>query len=219
METGLLNYIPLYFGPYQDTIYADYRRYIFPRGWRPFDFTEYKDGKPRSAEEIRAEYDSMDNEQYSAYYGAFLPEHQQICPHHETRSADTARLSVYVDTTQFIRNIDLKTIQDKTFSFKAYPVAIINPNQYCVFLGYDRYLYLMLEAKDSLNQWREVESRHTYFCTTGMSRIQLPPNELVLTSVKVFTGDYRTDMRLKIGDNYSNVFRGSMHYGQFTTTN
>ncbi len=43
----------------------------------------------------------------------------------------------------------------------------------------------------------------------------LPPNEIVITLAPIFKGNYKTQIRLKYGKNYSKPFDGSIRYSQF----
>ena len=55
----------------------------------------------------------------------------------------------------------------------------------------------------------------TYICGNGLGKIMLPPNEIVVTSAMIYNGHYKTDLRLKIGKNYSKPFKGTINYRQF----
>ena len=41
------------------------------------------------------------------------------------------------------------------------------------------------------------------------------PNHIAITLVPIFTGDYKTQLRLKCGNNYSNAFVGAIKHSQF----
>jgi hypothetical protein len=54
-----------------------------------------------------------------------------------------------------------------------------------------------------------------YGCGVGISSVILPPNECALTFAPIFKGNYKTQLRLKLGENYSNIFYSSINYRQF----
>ncbi len=119
----------------------------------------------------------------------------------EYKYAEQAKLNIYVDTT----NLNASTCH----------VIVTNIDSDTVTIGLGRHLELILEAKDSLDNWRPIQERFRYFCGTGLKTIILPPSECVVSLAPVYSGNYQTVMRLKMGENYSNSFRGRMNYGQF----
>ena len=50
---------------------------------------------------------------------------------------------------------------------------------------------------------------------TGVESIILPPKQIVVTSELVYTGDFKTKLRMKLGSNYSREFTGSINLTQF----
>ena len=85
-------------------------------------------------------------------------------------------------------------------------------------VGYGQHIPLILEAQDSLGEWQAIQKLYTYWCGTGLTSFCLLPGELVITSCKLYEGDYQTKMRLAFGfkkTNYSNEFIGRMNYKQF----
>ena len=72
-----------------------------------------------------------------------------------------------------------------------------------------------MKAKDSLSNWKPVEKKWTYICGNGVGSIILPPNEIVITSAMIYNGGHETDLRLKIGKNYSKTYKGKINYRQF----
>lgn len=96
-----------------------------------------------------------------------------------------------------------------------YPVMLTNKESDTIEIGYGEVLPLIMEAKDKKGNWRPIEGRYTYGCGNGVGRIFLPPNEIVITLARIFKGDYKTQLRLKYGKNYSKPFDGSINYSQF----
>ena len=50
------------------------------------------------------------------------------------------------------------------------------------------------------------------FMCTRLNSIFLPLNEVILTPAPIYKGDYKTDLRLALGDNFSPVFKGNINY-------
>ncbi len=201
------NYIPLYFGSFQDTIIVDYNTVDLglaippspppPEGFSNIDFDSLLNHDFKKFEEYIVHNNaSTDSDEYLTY------NYEKDYLHWEN-----AKLSVYVDTNQIIKNIDLSTFQDNTFAFLAYPVIITNNTDTTVSVGYGEYISLIMEAKNKNGIWEPIDKHRTYACGTDVPDIVLPKNKCVITSVKIFKIGPKTDLRLKIGDNTSNTFR------------
>ncbi len=150
------------------------------------------------------------------------------------RKPDSSSIIVFVDTTQMIGSVQRYLIppppppnSDSTFSWetkyyrgktKSYLVMIENISEDTLNLGYGEYLPLIIEAQDSLGLWKPIQEPHTYFCGTGLTYFYITPNQIAITSCKLFKGNYKTKMRLGYGFKpriYSNEFYGQMKYSQF----
>lgn len=121
-----------------------------------------------------------------------------------------ATLSIEIDTTQIARGSVIGPA-----NCRACPVLVRNLGTDTVAVGYGSFIPIITEAKDSANNWLPIEKRWIYMCGNGVGTIILPPNEILLTSAIAYSGTYKTEFRLKMGNSYSNTFRGSMHYTQF----
>jgi len=147
---------------------------------------------------------------------------------------DSNDLAVYIDTTKIIgssintitalppkleNELDWKiTIDEERGEFKSYPVIIENRSNDTLTIGYGEYIPLILEAVDSLGEWKPIQEPYTYFCGTGLTHTYIQPNQLLITSCKLYSGKYLTKMRLVFRfhkANYSNEFYGQMNYKQF----
>jgi 6-phosphogluconolactonase (cycloisomerase 2 family) len=82
-------------------------------------------------------------------------------------------------------------------------------------IGYGNIIPLILEAKNKLGKWKPIQERFVYMCGNGVGTIILPPKELVITLVPIFKGNYKTQLRLSMGNNKSNVILGNINYRQF----
>lgn len=96
-----------------------------------------------------------------------------------------------------------------------YPVMLTNMETDTVFIGYGEHIPLILEATDSSGNWKPIQERFRYFCGNGVGAIILPPLECVLTLAPIFQGNYKTKLRLTLGDNHSKPFDGFIFYRQF----
>lgn len=141
---------------------------------------------------------------------------------------DSLDLLIVVSTSNFIGSVEdymdwetadsLGTINPVFYSLKylSYPVFIENNSDDTLEIGYGEYIPLIIEAMDSSGNWRAIQKPYTYFCGTGMPFYYLPPSEILITSCKLFEGEYKTKLRLVFNKNYySNEFEGSINYGQF----
>jgi len=148
---------------------------------------------------------------------------------------NTHDLKLHVDTTQYVGSVNrlIVPVPKKNHEYKSanwrenfsrgdtksYPIFIQNQSKDTLMIGSGEYLPLIIEAQDSLGNWKPVQSPFMYFCGTGLSNFYLPPNHLAVSSCKLFEGEYETQMRLVFGyykTAVSNEFKGRMNYQQFT---
>jgi hypothetical protein len=200
---GTAGYFPLYFGQLKDTIVPNYRIRPYPPPPPPLTIVGDSVIKPTDKYE---QYPKPDHEIYEDYFPVYASD--------DCVRWDSTTIEVKVDTNQTICNIDFRTFQDSTFAFKAYPVFLSNQTNKTIVIGYGTHIALIMEAKDDQGKWRPMERNYTYFCGTGLPDIVLPSKESVVTSATIYKGDFETDIRLKIGDNYSQVFRGKINLTQ-----
>lgn len=145
---------------------------------------------------------------------------------------DSLDLKIYIDTTRIIGSKSRrytvhppkpnKKYKPPTRNYrkeiKSYPVIIQNKSNDTLIVGYGVYIPLIIEAIDSLGRWKPIQEQYFYSCGTGLPHFYLIPNEISITSCKLYEGDYFTKMRLVFGvnkTNYSNEFYGQMNYEQF----
>ncbi|MCB0514726.1 MAG: hypothetical protein R2798_04390 [Chitinophagales bacterium] len=161
----------------------------------------------------------------------------------EYKDPDSNDLEIYVDTSQIIGSVNKFSIslpppplnyendpkeidneEDKQEKknyrgeIKSYPVFVKNKTKDTLDVGYGEYIPLIIEAKDNSGNWKPIQKPYIYRCGTGLTNYFLPPNEIIITSCKLFEGDYETKMRVTFGfDNTtsSNEFKGKMNYKQF----
>lgn len=116
------------------------------------------------------------------------------------RTADS-KTEIRVDTTARIGN--------------AYPVYLTNKSVDTIAIGFGERIPLILEAIDSTGTWKPIQKRFFYMCGTGLSTVILPPKEIAVTFVPIFSGNYKTKLRVTDGNNHSQPFEGNLFYTQF----
>jgi len=145
-----------------------------------------------------------------------LPEYQDA--KHENRFG-----SNYIewDNNNLFKNPDNSiieiTVNSQNSINNSYPTIIKNFSKGTVRVGYGDYLPIIMEAKDSSGVWSPIQTQYKYMCGNGVGTIILFPNEVVLTSAPIFSGDYETELRLKFNRTNitSNTFKGQINYSQF----
>ncbi|UKN03713.1 hypothetical protein K6119_09440 [Paracrocinitomix mangrovi] len=142
---------------------------------------------------------------------------------HVSNELDKGQISIYVDTSQYIRGSQEKRWIDKTDTTvmnypMAYPVVIENISNDTVYVAYNDIIPIKLEAKDENGFWRPIEEKNMYLCGFGMTIPYLLPNQIAVTYCRVFEGDFQTKLRLSYTLNnelYSNEFTGYINKDQF----
>lgn len=139
-------------------------------------------------------------------------------------------LEITVDTSKIIATITRKMISERDKNgeeilkelkiyLKSYPVIIKNVSNYTIEIAYAEHIPMIMEAKDSLGNWLPIEKHFSYMCGTGMMYPFLKKDQLLITSCRLFNGNFKTKIRLKFGYEifaYSNEFTGTIEYSQFT---
>ena len=150
------------------------------------------------------------------------------------RAVESSDISVFIDTSKIIGSVNKYIFRPpppfggnpniKTASvnhrgeIKSYAVFIKNISTDTLTIGFGEHLPLLIEAKDSSGNWKKIQHPYYYGCGTGVPFFYLPPENILITSCKLFAGDYQTKMRLVYGFDeivYSNEFVGWMDKGQF----
>jgi hypothetical protein len=118
---------------------------------------------------------------------------------------DSANLLIKIDTTQIISNDGRK----------AFPVLIQNATKDTIYIGYGNQIPIITEAKSKNGEWKPIKEHFTYMCGVGLHSIILPPNEVVITSELIYSGQFKTKLRIRMEDNYSEEFDGMINKSQF----
>ncbi|MFN5983779.1 MAG: hypothetical protein ACK476_07715 [Fluviicola sp.] len=91
-------------------------------------------------------------------------------------------------------------------SNKIYPVYIYNPCFSKFIIGFDYYLYLIIEVKQKNNVWIELNHFPKNACGEGRMMI-LPPKEICLTYLpELKKGNFKTEFRLRLRNAYSESY-------------
>ena len=142
---------------------------------------------------------------FSAKRGQFDDYYLDWLSRRDFKSADSVKLDIQVDTNQIISNNGRR----------AYPVIIQNLHTDTVYVGYDDRIYILTEALDENGIWKPIQRRFINLCGNGISYIILPPKHFVITSDLVYSGGFKTKLRVRCGKNVSNEFSGSINKSQF----
>lgn len=157
------------------------------------------------------------------------------------RYAKPQDINIFVDTSRIIRSVtreyirpplpDSTDIQDwfsengkyYVSAVQAYPVFIENLADDTLTIGAGNgkpYVSLKLEGIDSTGKWSKIQNIYMHRCGNGLKSLYLPSNNILITSCRLFEGNYRTKMRLASPYTfedfiYSNEFWGTVNYKQF----
>lgn len=203
------NYEILYIGKWTDTIIPDYTLKYFPILLLP----QSKSKKKYDPYDTTGHYKRLIEHKMHPYYRSFY----SIIRSDKYTHRQNTPLTITVDPSQSIKNDDRLVNREEPF-FDAYPVLIENISQDTISIGYGHFLPIILEAKDSTDTWKPVERNWTYGCGVGVGVFILPPKEMILSATTNYHGNYQTTLRLKIEDNISNEFKGSINYSQFKSS-
>lgn len=101
----------------------------------------------------------------------------------------------------------------------SFPVFIENTCTDTLSIGFGDILPIIIEAKDKNGSWKPIQRPFFYDCGTGLTEFYLAPNQIALTTMKIFDGNFKTKLRLSydMGDHkiYSNEIIGQINLRQF----
>ena len=180
------NYIPLFIGQLSDTIKLDY----------------FKNAHFLISNVFK------NKKNLKTYFPEFTMSNKNF-------KSDSIEVSLIVDTNTIVLNLDYEHKQDSTYAFKAYPVYVKNNLKDTLIVGYRKFISMIMEAKNEKGEWQAIEKINPIYCATGIAMIILPPNETLMTSAFIYEGDFETDLRLRLDNNFSPVFKGKINKSQF----
>lgn len=102
----------------------------------------------------------------------------------------------------------------------AFPVFIENFSSDTLNIAYGDIITLIMEAKSEDGVWKPIQKLTMYYsCGTGLHTFYLAPKQICVTSMKIYAGDFHTQLRLvylyadvKV---YSNEIEGQIYRSQF----
>lgn len=97
--------------------------------------------------------------------------------------------------------------------YKSFPIFIKNVSKDTISLGTSGYFPIILEAKNKEEKWIEI-NKFPRICGSFSNVVCLPPNEIIITSMFHYNGNYKTKLRLKFSDFISREFEGNINEEQ-----
>jgi hypothetical protein len=136
------------------------------------------------------------------------------------RKYSNKTLSIYVDTAvktnspaEYLSD-DPQIANDSTINYHSFLLTIRNISDSVIYMGRTfSVFFIHLEAKNQNGEWVKVDKplSECHLCVSSQPTIILRPKEMIVSKVRRFTGNFKTDFRLAFGyENniaYSNVFR------------
>lgn len=123
---------------------------------------------------------------------------------------DTKCLAISVDTSRKIgspmsiyEDYEKREYRDEML---AYPVCIENIGADTLAVGYGDIFPIVMEAQDENRLWRPIQSPFMYFCGTDLTDLYLAPDQIAITAMKLFDGNFRTKLRLAYGPAGSTIY-------------
>jgi len=152
----------------------------------------------------------------------YIKEYDNFEPVYDTVLSEEIKLSY----EKLIEDYQKTVNKNKRIHQLSYPVYIFNASNKERIVQkpiiYD--LFLFVEAQDINGEWKSIEywHRENFLCGTGHMDYLLQPKSYIVSSVRKYHGDFKTNLRVKLKsfDNvfYSNVFQGNIYYSQFDKT-
>lgn len=131
-------------------------------------------------------------------------------------------ITIFVDTTKKIGttlNVFEYLDTEKRNNKIAYPIFIKNKTKDTLTIGYGDIIPLIIEAKDNNQIWKPIQRKIHFECGTGIMSFILPPNNCVISFMKLYSGNFKTKLRLKYEYKdisiYSNEIDGIINSDQF----
>jgi hypothetical protein len=111
------------------------------------------------------------------------------------------------------------TNQKKTFNNKYLGFTLILANSTtkdALYEGCDSRMSIIMQAKNEKGEWQNIEYLPSSWCGNSYHTITLPKNKAWVFSAPKYHGNYKTQLRFKFGQIFSNVFEGSINKEQFS---
>ncbi|MEO8236447.1 MAG: hypothetical protein ABI549_13600 [Flavobacterium sp.] len=133
-------------------------------------------------------------------------------------------LEIFVDTTRIIgipMGIYEYSKEGKRNDKIANPIFIKNRSKDTLNIGYAEYLPIIIEAKNRNGKWQPIQERMRFMCGNGIIDFYCPPENIVISAMQKYGGNFKTKLRLKYesfgskSSIYSNEINGKINEKQF----
>jgi len=134
----------------------------------------------------------------------------------EVDTTQIVNLSEY-DTAQKINRIDFQMwLKEMKYNyFKSYPIILKNLSiNDSLTIGYAWRASIYLQAKRQDGKWIDVELPCILDCGVGVQTIYLKPNEFSISLGLIYAGNFKTKLRYRFRNFYSNEFDGRINKSQ-----
>lgn len=141
----------------------------------------------------------------------------------EFEDPDKNSLSILIDTSRVIGSpMDLqesKETAEYRKSKASYPVVLLNTGKDTLTIGASNVMPLIMEAQDRSGKWRPIQKDPRFTCSNGSTEFYLPPDQIAISNMKLFSGSFKTKLRLGFYFTktpfYSNEIVGFINETQF----
>jgi hypothetical protein len=133
-------------------------------------------------------------------------------------------LEIFIDTTRII-GIPMGLYEyskiEKRNDKIANPIFIKNISKDTLTIGYAEYLPIIIEAKNRNGEWQPIQERMRFACGNGIVNFYCPPNNIVISAMQKYSGNFKTKLRLKYesfvskSSIFSNEINGEINEKQF----
>ncbi|NBA88429.1 hypothetical protein GVN16_21830 [Emticicia sp. CRIBPO] len=159
--------------------------------------------------------DTITPEFYYFQYNKHLDYQDDVKTKVSYERASPLTMVIQVDTSAFV---PYTSAAFEDLVYKTHPVYVFSKGLKPVFIGISYSFLFILEAKDPSGQWKPIEFKF-HPCGTGDVGMLIFPGEIGITVVTVYSGPFKTKMRLRMDSEplniYSNEFEGSIELSQF----
>ena len=144
---------------------------------------------------------------FTMYLSAIVSRELPIPDGTPKNAADKGAVELIVYESDTVETESYLYGSDSITLYKCLPILIVNTSaDAAVLIATGDYPELFLEAQSEKGEWYGVEQ--PLRGNKGTTRRFLPPGYLVISSGFLYKGDFETNLRYRLGDNVSAVFRG-----------
>jgi len=134
--------------------------------------------------------------------------------------AEKTDLEIFIDTSKtigFPMDVwEYYKAPEHRVNKKSYPIFIKNRTSDTLRIGCGDIIPMVTESQDSLGNWNQMEQPFIYFCGTGLSEFFLPPNQIMISSLRQNFGKSNTKFRVRLelrqSKIYSNAIKGKINH-------